>query len=494
LSKQVVGRGALFIYFETLISMFSGFVFWIIMSKVSTPNAIGISSTMVSLVTIFSTIASIGIPLGIQRFLGKSFSEKKENIAKEFVKASFILSSLGILACSIVFLLLHERFYQLFNLDFSLLVVSIILIASTTIMTLFRSIVVSSLKTKMLPLIMIVGAIVKIILAYILVLNGYGALGITLGFTFFPILGTIFYTIIILKVIKSKGKNSEGRVLKYYKEVFISSVVNWIPTIIYTMGSHLGTLLVFGSHGSIEAGIYFISFSLSMAITALMSALFTIAYPILSAMSDGRKRFAWRTIKISLIISLPFSFAVIFYSKEILSVFGPSYISGSTALGVLLLSIMPIAITTGINNLSYSYGKYRQVLIIGLASNIPRAILYFSLVPSLEGVGAAISYTVGSIVGFIVSLIYSEKNNLIIIWKDITYIIIIPILILAVLFLFHLNYILGIITSMAFSYMLFIKLKVLTPSDLKDSINILPYKISNSFLWLIDNRGKKNKS
>ncbi len=119
-------------------------------------------------------------------------------------------------------------------------------------------------------------------------------------------------------MIKSEKKNSKDNILIYYKDIFVSSLANWIPTIIYTIGSHLGTLLVFGSHGSTEAGIYFIAFSLSMAVTALTSALFSIAYPIQSSMQDGRKRFTWRIIKLSLIISLPFSTCMIFYSKEIL--------------------------------------------------------------------------------------------------------------------------------------------------------------------------------
>jgi O-antigen/teichoic acid export membrane protein len=493
LSKQIVGKGALFIYLETLVSMGSGYIFWIILSKISTPNAIGISSTIVSLITIFSTIASIGIPQGVQRFLGKSFSEKKNDVAKEFIKSSFILTSFGIIICIIVFMILQNWFYDAFQIDLYLLIISIILIVTTTIMTLFRSIVISSLNTKMLPLVMIIGTIIKIAMAYVLVINNYGALGIISGFAFFPIFGTVCYAFIILRFVKAKEINHKSSIVRYYGEIFVSSVANWIPTIIYTMGSHLGTLLVFGSHGSTEAGVYFIAFSLSMAITALMSALYTIAYPILSSMKDGRKRFTWRTIKISLIFSMPFSLSIMFFSKEVLSIFGPAYNNGSGTLEILLISTLPMAILTGITNLAYSYGKYKQVLFIGLASNIPRAILYFTLVPYFDGIGAAISYTIGSFFGLIASLIISKKNNLELVWKDIIYITIIPVVILLILYSINLSFIYGFSISLVIIYLLFLKLKILDKTDLIDLINVFPPKISHPLSWLINNFNRGNK-
>jgi O-antigen/teichoic acid export membrane protein len=493
LSKQIVGKGALYIYLETLVSMGSGYLFWIILSKISSPNAIGISSTIVSLITIFSTIASLGIPQGVQRFLGKGFSERKSDIVNQYIKSSFILTVIGIISCVFVFIILQKWFYYTFEIDIYLLIVSVLLIGSTTIMTLFRSVVISSLNTKMLPLIMIVGTIFKIVLAYVLVIHNFGALGIISGFAFFPIFSTFCYSAIVLKFIKDKKQKFVISSLKSYRDLFVSSVANWIPTVIYTMGSHLGTLLVFGSHGSTEAGVYFIAFSLSMAITALMSALFTIAYPTLSSMKDGRKRFTGRTIKISLIFSMPFSLAIMFYSKEVLSIFGPTYSNGSSTLEILLISTLPMTILTGINNLAYSYGHYRQVLFIGLASNLPRAIFYFTLVPYLDGIGASMSYTIGSLFGLVVSLIISKKNKLTLVWKDTAYITIIPLTVLLVLNFVHLSFVFGFMICLILSYILYLKTNLIDKTDLLDSINIFPSRITHSLLWLINSLNKGNK-
>src|SRR5206468_4433119 len=100
-----------------------------------------------------------------------------------------------------------------------------------------------------------------------------------------------------------------------------------------------------------QAGVYFIAFSIAAAISTVMTVLLSIAYPALSAMTDGRKRLAWRLTKISMIIAVPFSSTIIFYSKELLQIFGHTYVDGSSILQVLLLSMFPIAIFSGINTL-----------------------------------------------------------------------------------------------------------------------------------------------
>jgi O-antigen/teichoic acid export membrane protein len=463
------------------------------MSQISTPDVIGLSSAVVSLTTIFSSIASIGIPIGVQRFLGKSFSENEASTTRGFVQSSIILTSIGIIICSSVFIILQDWLYYTFDINFPLLVVSILIIVSTTFMTLFRSIVISTLQTKLLPLVLILGSIIKIILAIVLVSMSYEALGITIGFAFVPILGTVLYSIMLIKVVGFSRFQSEIAVLKYYRDIFISSIANWIPIIIYTIGTQLGTLLVFGSHGSIAAGVYFIAFSLSMAVTALMSALSTIAFPALSSMKDGRKRFTWRTIKFSLFFSLPLSISILFYSKDILSIFGHEYASGSLTLEVLMISILPTAVTVGIVNLCYAYGNYRQVLLIGLASNIPRTILYFIFVPSLEGIGAAISYSAGAIIGFGFSLWISRKINLTIIWKDVGSIVIIPLLTVFIFYLFDMNFIVEILISLSGSYLLYILLGVINPMDLRDISNILPNSISKPLFRILGKLQNRTK-
>ena len=85
-SKIEVGRGAGYLFFETIAIIFSGYVFWFIMPKITTSDAIGVAAAVVSVATIFISISTISVPVGVQRFLGKSFADHKIEDVKDELK------------------------------------------------------------------------------------------------------------------------------------------------------------------------------------------------------------------------------------------------------------------------------------------------------------------------------------------------------------------------------------------------------------------------
>jgi O-antigen/teichoic acid export membrane protein len=202
-------------------------------------------------------------------------------------------------------------------------------------------------------------------------------------------------------------------------------------------------------------------------------------------MVDGRKRFAWRATKMTLVISIPFSTSLIFYSKQIMQLFGSSYIDASSSLEILLATLLPVAVASGINTLVYSYGNYKQVLVIGLASNLPRVALYFILVPIYFNTGAAISYSIGSIAGFVASILIAKQVKMPLFWKDMIVISLIPAIVAFPLSYLKLNYMLAIAMTLGLSYAIFFKLQVLNKEDVQDSLLILPSGISKplNILW-----------
>ena len=486
-----VRSGAAYLFIETIFSTFFGYVFWFVMSRIATPEIIGISSTAISFATIFIIVSTIGIPTGVQRFLAKAFSENKEENAKLFVKASLLLITIGIVASAGFILIFKDWLGETFEIGFNLLIVSILLIASSSIAVLFRSVIIASLKTKNLPVITVLSSVVKLILAITLVTIGAGALGITIGFTIFPILASIFLAVFIMLNFRSSMSKPENGMKHSLKNILIASVVTWLPSLIYTTGINLGSLVVFSSQGASHAGVYFIALSIVSALSAVTSVLLTIAFPVLSTMHDGRKRLAWRITKLSLVITLPLSCSIIFYSKNVMQLFGQSYVDGSSILEILLFSMLPTVIMIGINTLMYSYGNYRQVLVIGLAASIPRIVSYFIFVPLYGSTGAAISFTVGSTLGFIVAVCIARKIRMIIFWKEVLLILIVSIGFPFIFRSFEMNYLMGIILTLVASYVLFLKLGILNRTDLHDALGILPCNVANPILRLLDIIAKK---
>jgi len=471
--------------------MISGYAFWFIISKITSTDVVGAASTLVSIATIFSVVAALGVPTGVQRFLSKSFSEQKIQDTHIFIRGSLVLVSFGIVACSIAILIARDFFHDVFKIDYSLMLVFIVMIISLSTFNLFRSIIISSLRTKILPVISLIAAATKIALGIILVLVGMHTLGITIGFASFTILGSVLLLFMLRSYLKTHNNETETKLKKSLKDTLSASLANWLPALVTTIGSQLGTIMIFGSKGASSAGIYFIGFSVFSAIFAIASVLLSIAYPALSAMPDGRKRFAWRITKMSLIITIPISSGLIYYSREIMQLFGHTYVDGTLSLQILLLSSLPAIIASGVNALVYSNGNYRQVLVIGFASSIPRTALYFLLVPLYGSEGAAISYTAGSVIGFVVSVIFARKIGLHIFWKDLFLILVIPMGLGFMLSYVEINYVLGIIVTCIASYILFLKIGIINRMDINDSVGVLPPKIANPTLKILNVIGKK---
>jgi O-antigen/teichoic acid export membrane protein len=477
------------VYIETIGLMILGYVFWIVISQITSAEIIGTSSALISLSSIFTIVAIIGIDDGVRRVIGKSFSEGKKDEAKLYVKVSLFLVFVGVLTSSITILLIRSWIYDVYAINFNLVVVIVMLVASYTIELLLRSVIIASLKTKVLPIINIGSSTAKLFVAVILILMGNGVLGLTIGYTLTYVISSILFGVVILTIFKLSNKNNNinNQIIRpaalnfssACKNILTASVVSWIPFLITTIGSQLGTIVIFGFSGSYQAGTYFIALMIVTGLTYAMYPLFHVALPALSAMQDGRKRFSWHTIRLSALIALPFTSALIFYSREIMRLVGQAYIEASSSLEILLLSMLPTTVLTGVTVLVYSYGNYKQVLAIGLATSIPRTILYFVLVPIYGNTGAAVSYTTGAIVGFALSVVIANRIQMRMFWRDLAYILVIPTGVAFVLDLLDVNYLVGIPVTLVISYILLLRLRILKRGDIRDAVSILPSNISN---------------
>lgn len=485
MERNQVGRGAIYLYIQLISSMVSGYIFLILLARITTTEIIGTFSLLVSISEIFANIALIGLPDSIQKFVGKSFLQNNHVDAKTFSRSSFMLSAIGILASCVVILSLRDWLSGAFGIGFELIIVLDLLIASYAIYMVLYSIVVATLKTKILPIVITISAVGKVILALTAVLMGYGVLGLTLGYTFFgQILSSLLLGIFIFGIFKSAGKFTKPALstLVASKNLLIGGLAVWIPALITTLGIDLGTLVLYNTYGSHESGVYFIALAIANALNAIVFSLFTVTLPVLSSMDNGRKRFVWQTIRIAAIMALPLSSAIIFYSSDVMNLIGHNYEKGSLSLQSLLLSTFPIILLSGIETLVFSYGRYRDTLIINLASSIPRTILYFALVPIFGMSGVAISFTIGSIIGVIVSIIVANRIKMKIYWRPLILTFLIPLFISYLFATLHVNYVIGIVTTLIITYFLLMRTHIIVKSDGSFLIQLMPDKISLSLV------------
>lgn len=495
MSKREAVTSAGSVYLEYLVGLAAGYLYWLIISKITTPQTLGTASAIISVATILSVAASFGIPPGVQRFMAKTYLRGKISDAKTYFEGSVLLILCGIAIAGFVIIFAHQWILGT-NVGSALVYMTIILTGSTSMTAILRSFVISSLsKSVWLPIASATSTVARIAVGVCLVLFGWATLGVIIGFTLAPVVTIAILGMIYTKTFREQitTEKEKGVTLKdTFSDIIRASVPTWVPLIVNAVGAHLGTIVVYGSHGADQAAVYFIALSLVMGLVTLASALYSVSYSVLSAMDDGRKKFAWRTIKVTMIISSPLSLSLFWFAFEILSFFGRSYGDGEMVLQILLLSVFPTLITTGITTLVYSRGSYRDVLMIGLASNIPRPLLYILLVPFLDSTGAALSYTVGSFIGLLYAIKISQKVGMVLFWKQIFLMLAIPAAIAFALKFSHINFIVGILITILVSTILYMRFSILTEPDIKDSMMVLPHSVSNWILSVVKVIGRKN--
>ena len=148
------------------------------------PSVVGAATSLIGIVSIIGAFISFGIPLGIQRFLGKNLNNRDE--LKDYFSSSFIfMAALSIIAGLILFLI--SIFYlrsSEFSIANSLILFLIMVAGGTTYSIMLASLFISTLQTKYLAIATIASTFIRLGTGVILVYFGFALTGILEAFLF----------------------------------------------------------------------------------------------------------------------------------------------------------------------------------------------------------------------------------------------------------------------------------------------------------------------
>ncbi|MCD6484117.1 MAG: hypothetical protein J7L47_03285, partial [Candidatus Odinarchaeota archaeon] len=179
-----VVSGGFWMYLDTIVVSVIGYVYWFLIGTVGGPSIIGFASATISLAAIIMTTISLGIPVGIQRFLGKAFGENNfADLKKYFVSAFFLVFVVSSIVVSALFLV-KSYFSLLLNIDDIYIILAGVLVFLNGLNTTLKSLFISILKIDKIFYIDATATIARLIGGLYLVFLGFGGIGATLGFVF----------------------------------------------------------------------------------------------------------------------------------------------------------------------------------------------------------------------------------------------------------------------------------------------------------------------
>jgi len=126
-----VARSAIYLYTQGLIATGSGYLFWIIISRITSAEILGLASATSAVAAVAISIATIGIPSGVRRFLGKATAENDSNLFRNYFTASLRLVGISVSIVALPFIFLAGPLSNTINLPFEFVLMSLVIFTTT---------------------------------------------------------------------------------------------------------------------------------------------------------------------------------------------------------------------------------------------------------------------------------------------------------------------------------------------------------------------------
>ena len=473
---RIIGR-SVWLYASNITNQLSGLVYWMILSSIAGTKIVGTTSVSIGLALLLGATAGLGTITGLQRYLGIAFSHKSNREASEYFWSTFVV--IGAIYSGVIIILIT---LALNNISIGAITPRILYISSIILATYLlyytQILLISKLETVKVLISTIAANTVKFLVGIMLTLYLKTWVGAALGFiAYYIVLGALgIYFIFSIGIYPSLSIRKSIVVIK-------AGLANWVPTIIALSGQWLGVIALFNFTNPSLTGSYYIASTIVLAILSLTNSIYNLTLPVLSGLSDQRKRVSFLVLKMALALTVPLFILLFAYPDKLLLLLNISDPETPIIMRLLVIGSIVTIISSNISVLMYAYGKYNETLAIGMSQNLPRVILYYVLTPIMKGIGAALSYVTGSVFGLSVSLVISYLAKYHIKFLTVFKIIVIPLAIALPILFFNVPLILGSIIILGLSYVLYIKTSILNIDEIVSLISELPY--SNKVITVI---------
>jgi len=385
---------SILLFLDLIVLAAGGWVYWLVISKLVTISEVGQSTALYSLVVLAANI----VGLGMEYPLLKNTSTQGPKI----VGSSLLIEIIATMA-AIPFMLSFLSTLHYDPMD-SISIVVILTLPFISLGFIARFLLLGVSASRNILLIDTISTVVKFVSGYILVLSGFGVLGIVISFMLQALIILCISLVLINKTLRFRMGD-----LKFIKRLVIDGVVN-IPSILSrTLIFNLSVVLLasFGIADS-DIGVFYIALMISFIAIGLISS---TAYMIIPASSTAQADLSIASIRIGISFTAPAISLLLASPAFILSLIGTEYVSGQILLMILAVGILPFAIVT--NTLSrFNYlGKLRKLLFIGLLQVVSFIVGFVLLVPQYGSLGAAISILISYSISCLPSMIWSEKAS-----------------------------------------------------------------------------------
>jgi O-antigen/teichoic acid export membrane protein len=469
LSLGSVARGALWLSLGVILSSFFGFIYWVIVSKLVDVDIVGRAATIIGMEALIVGFLNLGIPVGVQRFMGASYGLKDYRKLSEYFYSNTLFMLTVSFSIGLLFILLSSISTSLFSPDpLSLIFLGLLIIVGMNSWpSIGQSFCNSVLATEYIALGQLISSLLRLAISLALIFAGYSFSGIMAGYIVAALTFSTFMLALPVRML-TRFNASFSLSLSSIKDSIKAGIASWIPNALSLSSQWVGVLGVYAFVGLPETGLYFIALTITSIIISFSQSILTLSFPVVSGMIDGRKRMMSRVVRFSASLMMPVIFFLATYPYSIPTLLGEKYIASSELIRILSIGYILSPIILGYVYYAYAIDRYRDVLIVGLAGAVPRLILYPFMIDWYGEVGAAVAFSTASPIQLLVVMRNALRTNYKLYLKDYLKIVIIPGIISITLALINLSWLISLLILLSTSYVIYARINMITKDDLRE--------------------------
>jgi O-antigen/teichoic acid export membrane protein len=391
-----------------------GFIFWVVVARQYSAEDLGLSSALLAAGTLLSYIASLGLGLGLIRFLPYSGPE-----APRLINSCFILSALAAVILSTIFLIglpLWSPVLSFVWQNYAFIAVFLAFVATATMLERLAEVFIALRRAKFVLLHYGIANIMKVILVFILA-NFFSVFGIfTSVFLGIAVALAVGVLLSLPKVMPSYRLRPNVRDMLSH-ERFRFSFANYISQVLWIAPTWVLPIMVANLLGAQNNAYFYISWSIAMLLFSIPYSVSSSLFAEGSHMEMQIRNQVIKSLKFMVILFLAIPILVIF-SGKILLFFGSEYsIAGEKLLWVLLPTAIPLAVNTIYLSITRIQRRFRGIILVSAGVSLGGLAISYVLMPYLgimgAGVGWLASNTIVSLIAFpkIVTLLKSEATS-----------------------------------------------------------------------------------
>lgn len=392
--NKFAGSGLL-LFVDQLLFAIANWIYWVLISKITSTSQIGQATTIYSLALLVSTITQLGLEYPLLKRSSTHHDRHQILGTALVIEIAITLASIPIVVY-IINNLHEEKSLQ----QFIWIAVGMIIFSSIGFVARFSILGISDVKKVLV--IDIIGAGVKFATGYTLALSGLAVFGIVMSI----LLNIVFVTCTALFVASKRFTFSVGN-LTYFKEIIQDALANMPSKLSRVLILSLSIVLLasFGISSS-DIGMFYVALMISIVVGGLTASM---AFMIIPQSSASKMDLSSSGMRIGLSLTVPLITALIVAPKAILSIIGTQYAPAEIILLVLSASILPSAITINTISKFNNLNKPIKLISIGSVEILAFLVSFFFLVPSYGALGAAFSTLIAFVSSSCLSLIWSER-------------------------------------------------------------------------------------